>query len=230
MKQKNNQQGFTLLELLIVIAIMGVLSVVLIFLLNPAETLKKSRDVQRISDLSTLKTALGLYLTSVNTPYLAGAASNAGCKTGAGAGAYGAGVKIYYSYPSDSPGAAITDTTLDGGTTNPAANQVLNAALSNIDGTGWLPVNLGALSGGSPLSNMPIDPINTVTTVGVVASTDLVYRYVCNTTSTTFEIDSQLESTAYTSDDNRRVKDGGNNANFFEMGTNLLLLGAGTDF
>ena len=51
---KKPAKGFTLLELLIVIAIIAVLSVILVLVLNPAETLKKSRDTQRMSDLSTL--------------------------------------------------------------------------------------------------------------------------------------------------------------------------------
>jgi len=66
-------RGFTLLELLIVIAIIAILSVVLIILINPAETLRKSRDAQRISDLGSIKTALGIYLTSTSTPVLSGA-------------------------------------------------------------------------------------------------------------------------------------------------------------
>ena len=61
------KKGFTLLELLIVIAILSILGAIVIFLLNPAETLKKARDSQRISDLSTIKTALGIYMTSVSS-------------------------------------------------------------------------------------------------------------------------------------------------------------------
>ena len=43
----HSRKGFTLLELLIVIAIIAILSVVLVIVLNPAETLRKSRDAQR---------------------------------------------------------------------------------------------------------------------------------------------------------------------------------------
>ncbi|MCK5085475.1 prepilin-type N-terminal cleavage/methylation domain-containing protein, partial [Candidatus Parcubacteria bacterium] len=59
-KNEKNMEGFTLLELLIVIAILAILSAVLILILNPAETMKKSRDTQRMSDLATMKTAIGL--------------------------------------------------------------------------------------------------------------------------------------------------------------------------
>ncbi len=215
-----------MLELLIVIAIISVLSVILILVLNPAEILKKSRDTQRLSDLNTLKTALGIYLTATTTPYLAGAASNAACKTGSGGGTYASGDKIYYSVSNDS---TITDTTLDNGTTYPTAGQVSSSTFPLTDGTGWLPVNLDSLSGGSPISNLPIDPVNTVT-VANVTSADLVYRYACNETSKSFEIDAQLESDAFTVDDDKRRKDGGNNNNYYEAGTNLKILGTGSDF
>ena len=64
----NRSSGFTLLELLIVISIIAILSIALVFMLNPAETLKKARDAQRISDLKTVKTALGIMLTASSTP------------------------------------------------------------------------------------------------------------------------------------------------------------------
>ena len=231
-KKSTKNQGFTLLELLIVIAIIAILSVILVLVLDPSETLKKSRDSQRMSDLSTIKTALGLYSTSVVTPYMAGAASNAGCKgSTASDAAYASGDKVYYSYSSDAPGGTINDVGIDGGSASiPASSQVLNANLSLTDGTGWLPVNLSGLPSGSPISNLPIDPVNTVATPSAVANTDLVYRYVCSEKTLKYEIDAKLESTAYTVDDNKMAKDGGNNANYFEVGTDLKLLGTGTDF
>jgi prepilin-type N-terminal cleavage/methylation domain-containing protein len=229
-KKLSKKQGFTLLELLIVIAIIAILSVILVLVLDPSETLKKSRDSQRMSDLTTLKTALGLYSTSITSPYMAGAASNTGCKGSISSdSAYASGDKVYYSYPSD--GASITDATLDGGSTSvPASSQVVNANLALTDGTGWLPVNLSALPSGSPISNLPIDPVNTVATPATVASTDLVYRYVCSEKTLKYEIAARLESAAYTVDDNKMAKDGGNNANYYEVGTDLKLIGTGTDF
>ncbi|MDD5152393.1 MAG: type II secretion system protein, partial [Candidatus Pacebacteria bacterium] len=229
------EAGFTLLELLIVISIIAILSVALIFVLNPTETLRKSRDAQRISDMATIKTALGIYTTGTTTPYLAGVASNAGCKTGSAGGSYGSGNKIYYSLSSTS---AITDTTLDAGTGSvPAALQVTATALTLTDATGWLPVSLDSLIGGSPISSLPIDPVNIISDLSAVSGItvgtnppDYVYRYACNSTSLTYEIDSVLESTTYTTTDNKMAKDGGNNANYYEVGTNLKILGTGTDF
>ncbi len=228
MKQHiQRNQGFTLLELLIVIAIVAILSVALILVINPAETLKKSRDAQRISDLSTLKTAMGIYTTSTTTPFLGSLTANAKCKT-TPATAFGASgtFGLFYSLPSTS---AITDTTLDGSTAVTPAMQSATPSLT--DGTGWIPVNFETLTSGSPISNLPIDPVNTVGTLSAVASTDLVYRYACSVTPLAYEIDATLESTEYTSGTNNKLaSDGGNNSAYYEIGTNLRILGTGTDF
>ena len=224
----NKQKGFTLLELLIVIAIISVLAVIIVIVLNPAETLKKARDSQRISDLNTVKTALGLYLSSTTTPYLAADSSNAKCKD-TGAITWATTDRIFYSIGSDVT--TISDTTLDGGTISaPAAQQVTTAASGGVDSTGWIPVNLDTLSIGAPISNFPIDPVNTVANGASITSADLVYRYVCRANNLTFELDAVLESDQYTVVDNRMAKDGGNNAVYYEVGTNLKILGVGVDF
>lgn len=225
-KKMIKNQGFTLLELLIVIAIIAILSVILVLVLDPAETLKKSRDSQRMSDLATMKTALGLYSTSVTAP-LMGGADNAACKgNSTDDSAYVSGDKIFYSLPSEKP---ITDTSLDGSALV-VDNQVAEASLALTNGNGWLPVNLSALPSGSPISNLPIDPVNTVATLSAVASTDLVYRYVCSEETLKYEINARLESNAFTEEDDKMAKDGGNNAEYYEVGTDLTLLGVGVDF
>jgi hypothetical protein len=200
--------------------------VALVIVLNPAETLKKARDAQRISDLSTIKTAMGLYMTSVANPILGGA-SNDMCKETA-SGAWASGDKIAYSLPSETQ---ISATTFDG-SSDVDALQVSNPSLT--DGTGWIPVDFSDIAGGSPISNLPVDPVNSVV-VGTslassVTSQALVYRYGCSASPLAYEINAQLESSAYTVDDNKRTTDGGNNSNLYETGTNLLILGTGTDF
>ena len=99
-------------------------------------------------------------------------------------------------------------------------------------------MNLESLAGGSPVASLPIDPINVIASLGAVSGAavgaippDYVYRYACNGTSLTYEIDAILESDSYTTGaDNKMVRDGGNNANYYEFGTNLKIFGTGTDF
>jgi len=56
------------LELLIVIGILAILATTVVLVINPAQLLKKARDSQRISDLNTLKTAIGYYTTEIASP------------------------------------------------------------------------------------------------------------------------------------------------------------------
>lgn len=216
-------RGFTLLELLIVIAILAVLGAVTIFLLNPAETLKKARDSQRISDLSTIKTALGIYLTSKSSPQLDGTTGTKNDKCIDGGGTK----SIWMTDPN------ITDTQASGTVlTIVKPSSVSAGALT--DGTGWIPVNLDSLTGGSPISTFPFDPVNTVvngaSTAAAITNDALIYRYACKSSPLGFEVDTALESSAFTVDDDKRAKDGGNNSNLYEVGTSLTILPSSTDF
>ncbi|MEI7741585.1 MAG: prepilin-type N-terminal cleavage/methylation domain-containing protein [bacterium] len=229
--------GFTLLELLIVIAIIAILSVVLILILNPAESLKKSRDTQRLSDLSTLKTAIGIYLSDVNSPDL-DAAIASHCFT------VPVNTTALISYSAQIADVVCTANVVEGAdvtssgtfSTVDFCRYVGATGASAVDGTGWVPVALSGVNGGSPLSNMPLDPTNTVATGTTPASTDLVYRYACQNRSaggkpaSVFEIDAQLESDAYTVSVDKRTQDGGDNDNYFEVGNSLKLIGSGTNF
>lgn len=216
--RQSKAKGFTLLELLIVITILAILAVIIIFVLNPAETLRKSRDVQRMSDLATLKNSISLYTTTATAPILDGG-TNTLCVGGSGQDS------IFVSYPSDSPGAAITSTPPTGF----AFVQVVNANLYKVDATGWLKVNLGSISGGSPISNLPVDPSNTVT-IATMTNSDLTYRYACGLTNLLYEINAKMESTAFVTDDAKAAKDGGNNSVLYEVGTGLTLLPGTNDF
>lgn len=209
------KKGFTLLELLIVIAVIAVLSAILIFILDPTETLSKSRDAQRISDMGSLKTAIGIYLTTTIGGQLDGISGTKQDKCLGGAGTKSVFLSV-------ATGAPTVTAPLPAGFT--AFVQTAAASSSAIDGTGWIPVNLGAITGGSPISNMPLDPSNTVAAGGAIADTDLLYRYACKKSPLTFELDAKLESIAFTATDNRGSKDGGNNATLLEVGTDTTIL------
>ncbi len=127
------EKGFTLIELLIVIGIISVLAAATLVVLNPAEMLRKARDSQRIQDIDSLGSALGLYLAEISNPTTGTvlgtcAASGGWCSDGTtGSGPCG-------SY----------------GTTS-----------RDVDGTGWVPIDFTQLSSGAPFSALPVDPRNT---------------------------------------------------------------------
>lgn len=54
-------KGFTLVELLLVVGILGTLTVAILMNFNPLEQVRKGRDAQRKADLATLQRALEIY-------------------------------------------------------------------------------------------------------------------------------------------------------------------------
>jgi len=128
-------KGFTLVELMIVIAILAILAAVVIFALNPAQLMARARDSQRISDLQALTTAINYFTVITSTPYLDNA-TNTTCKGTATT------ATIY---------ATITSTTAPGGA---FAYNTTGVTIRAMDGTGWLKVNFAA-TGETPLAQLP---------------------------------------------------------------------------
>lgn len=239
-KTDGHAKGFTLLELLIVIAIIAILSIALVFMLNPAETLKKARDAQRISDLKTIKTALGVMLTASSTPSLDGTFGSVatGICTSRGDGGAPTTSKIAYSATAPTSGIATApgaDAISGAAFSATAGYSVSSANAGKVDGTGWIPVNFKALTGGTPIASLPVDPVNT--TSAAASASDLVYRYACQNGASAagkppfiFEINAKLESNAYTSEDDKMAKDGGDYATLYESGNSLNLLPSSGNF
>src|SRR5258708_2103409 len=201
MKQFNKKAttgGFTLIELFVVIAIIAILSVVVILTLNPTELLKQARDSNRISDLSTLKSAISLYLSDVTTPSLV---SSTALFTGAAACTNGGTITTgcySYCFLSTQQGAANGTTAARcGGTGNgyqsvasPANVSTTQANNRKVDGSGWVPVRFTDISSGAPVGNLPVDPTN---------NSSFYYSYAATGTSLTFEIMAYMESNKYAS-------------------------------
>jgi len=85
------------------------------------------------------------------------------------------------------------------------------ADLRNINGTGWIPINFTTMSRGSPLSSLPVDPVNTVASGAF---------YVFVTDGRTWNFASLLESERHAPS---AVRDGGTDSARFEAGTNPSL-------
>lgn len=189
----NKQKGFTLVELLVVIAIVAILLTALLLTLNPAELLKQTRDVNRISDLVTLKKAISVYLAVASGSVL------------------GDPTKCYISVPIGTVGPSG----LCGGLFSATITASSSATLANyrkVDGNGWIPVNFSSISSGAPLGNLPVDPVNNAT---------YYYAYVSSSTLV-FELDaSAMESVKYKFGGSGDVvsTDGGNATTTYEVGT-----------
>ncbi len=185
------QRGFTLIELLVVIAILGVLSTAVVLVINPAELLKQGRDATRLSDLATLETSLALFQADRSQ------------------GSLGAASTTYLSIPDTSPTCANTGLTPPPGWTY---HCVSTTTLAKTDGTGWIPVNFNLISVGSPLSKLPIDPTDTV-------SSGLYYTYTTN--GFNYELNSFMESQRYLQQS--AAADNGDDGYVYENGSNLHL-------
>lgn len=139
------RSSFTLIELLVVLALVAILSVVVVITLNPAELIKQARDSNRLSDLSTINTALNLFSADVTSGFM------------------GTSTVVYVSVPDTSPTCANLGLPSIP-TSTYTYNCVTVANLRNTNGTGWIPVNFQRISSNSPISQLPIDPQNTTST------------------------------------------------------------------
>ena len=192
---KEHKKGFTLIELLVVIAILAVLATAVVLIVNPAEFIRRSRDAQRVNDLGAINSAIALYLTDATTPDLDG--SNV--------------VPLVANRACDAVGGARTIATFAPvGFTVAPTNIVDNT--TEVDGNGWVPVNIGSIVGGSPLSNFPVDPVNDGTHF---------YVYGCGSgTTLTYELNANLESARFIQSgaDDKESNDGGSDNDWYEVG------------
>ncbi len=182
------RSSFTLIELLVVIAILAVLATAVVLVLNPAQLLAQGRDSTRLSDLASLQSALSLFVADTG-----------------GNQSLGSSTLTYLSLPEPGGTTDCSDLGFPSGYFHCAPA----STTQKTDGSGWIPVNLTQISSGSPLSKLPLDPINT-------SSTHLYYSYWTN--GTTYKVSALPESQKYASQ-------AGQNPTMFQQGSNLNLGG-----
>lgn len=152
------QHGFTLIEIALVIGIVAVFAVVTIMVFQPSVILAQVRDSRRMVDMDTLSKIF----------YARGTEAITG---------FGTLNTVYTSLPDTSSTCANLNLPgLPGGFTY---NCVTTTTLTNVDGTGWLPINMNTLSTGAPISVLPVDPRNS-------AQQNLYYTYTCTTSGCEF--------------------------------------------
>jgi prepilin-type N-terminal cleavage/methylation domain-containing protein len=82
-KLAKNQKGFTLLEMLLVVAIIVILASITILAINPTKNLQETRNAQRRVDTETILSAVYQYAIDNNvTPASITAVNTAVCATG----------------------------------------------------------------------------------------------------------------------------------------------------
>ncbi len=186
-------KGFTLLELIIVIGIIAVLGTVSVLVLNPGQLFAQARDTTRISDLASISSAIGLYLSSVSSPNL-GAGVGFTCGTNWGSSDASATTKKFLT----------------------TSGALAHGGVASTTGTGWVAIDFTQITGGSPLSVLPKDPTNTDTYNYQYAcnSTNQTYELDAKMESTRYSNGGS---------DDKESTDGGDNGTEYEKGSSLTL-------
>lgn len=187
--------SFTLIEILVVIAIVAALSVVVVLILNPLELLKQSRDSNRFVDLANISKTLNIFSADQSSDFI-GAAST-----------------IYVSVADST--STCANLGLPGLPVGWSYGCSTENNLKKVDGTGWVPVDLTSMSFPPPFSRLPVDPVNTT-------STGLYYTY---TIGGSFELTAGIESDKYGigGERDKLSTDGGDDFGKLEFGTDLFL-------
>ncbi len=199
---RHSRSAFTLIELLVVIAIIAILGVVVVLTLNPAELLRQSRDANRVSDLATINTAIGIY------------AEDSG---GQALFSLGNASSVYVSLPDTTSTCANLGLPSLAGSNYTSYACTSSTSTRNVNGNGWIPINFQSISSGAPIGSLPQDPTNQT-------STGLYYAYVPGAQSlTTYEVTARLESQKQASQSGAGSNDGGYSYVYDEQGKDLTL-------
>lgn len=151
--------GFTIFELVLVVAIFMIVTSAVVFIINPGKVFKRSRDAIRASDVSGLNKAISLH--QLDNPGITP----------------GKPKTVYLSIPD--PAATTTAGTNCGNFGLPPPDPAdwtyhcpHPATFRSAEGSGWIPIDFSAISAGQPFAALPVDPANTASTSYYVFTAD----------------------------------------------------------
>ena len=194
--------GFSLIELLIALAGIGILTSVFYFYVNPVEIFRCSRDVQRINDLNTLSSAINNYISKSSNLDLDGPYYNYSSNT----------IFISISKDKQSTSSSFIDNNIIYNIVQPSSTALYRL----IDGRGWLPIDFYNLyqRGPRPIEILPVDPLNRF-------NGNFFYSYSFNKFNNNFELNANIECEKAIE---RAKNDGGDSDHIYEVGNNLNLI------
>jgi prepilin-type N-terminal cleavage/methylation domain-containing protein len=213
---QNKKVGFTLIELIVVLAIIGVLVGILVAVIRPQQIFARLRDTQRQSDLNRLANAIQTYIAEFaqnpSAIVLTGDLPARGIS-----GCLGVSTPTIYYSANTQPPFSISISSPSGGTFTRGRPSTSTA----VDGTGWLPVNFASATTLN-LTALPIDPRNSAYN----ANPSYYYTYACNR-DLNFELNANLEVMTDAERD-----DGGDSTVLYEVGPqkNILPNATSTNF
>lgn len=168
--KSQNKKGFTLIELIIVIAIIVILAAIVVITINPATLFANSRNSARANDMGTIQTAIARYLA--DTPTTATIPRSLGDLTGyntvtiglvTGGAAAGAYTGITSTAAVYAPSPANTLANCPGGAKGTFPSFASLGAWKLTAGTsGAGLINVQTLLDNGYLTKLPADPINPV--------------------------------------------------------------------
>lgn len=156
MFNQRKEKGFTLVELLVVVAIIAVLAGVLLLAINPVALLQKGRDAKRLEDLDALSKAITLALADGEIT-LTATGSCSSCDSSSGTQAVTGAGFVKFAIPTGKTGLSKFISTLPVDPLNTATNVYtygatatqyeLNAVLESTDNTAKMSTDGGNAAG-----------------------------------------------------------------------------------
>lgn len=217
MAENAGRRGFALIDVAVMTGVVALLGATAAFVLNPADIMKESRDVERITALGKMNAAMGLlFATSDWRPARGVCAESVATSTSPLGEALWKGLDMSVPVPRCYQHAPHSVARCEERYEAPISGA--SSASRKNDGSGWVPMNLSRAAGGTLLAEWPIDPkedgIN-------------FYSFVCrrNGNDIKWEFAAHMESARYGAGgpDDVESTDKGNRPGLLEVGTDMEL-------